>query len=350
MKSKTIYAGVGILVVVVVVSAVMLGFPLRDDGKTDNGNQDKGELAMFGDIGDFIQDEVDDPAHDPAIIKDQNTYYVFSTGKLQNQEDPGGIYIRKSEGTLEGEWEAIGEIPAPDWIKEYGPNHLWAPQVVKREDEYYLYYATSSFGSNNSAIGAASSKTPGDPESWIDHGPVFTSQQGSEDYNAIDPHVFEADDSWWIAFGSHFSGIKLQKMASQTEVEGEIYTLANRPGVAHNPIEAPTIIEKGNYFYLFTSWDQCCNGTDSTYKIAVGRSESVTGPYVDKDGVPLEEGGGTVILSTKGDQIGPGGQDILQEGDIDYLIYHYYDGDADGVIRMQIRSLDWQEEWPKQIN
>jgi len=335
------------MLIVVVALVAFSTFQQKSPEESAINNRSGEKLDMLGDTGDYIPGEIDDPVHDPAIIKDDNTYYVFSTGKLRDQSDPGGIYVRKSEGTLEGPWESLGEIQAPDWVEDYGPEHLWAPQVAKNGSKFYLYYATSSFGSNNSAIGVASSSTPADLNSWEDHGPVVTSQQGLEDYNAIDPHVFESDGSWWMVFGSHFSGIKIQQMDSMTKTVGEIYTLANRPGVEHNPIEAPTIFQKGEYYYLVTSWDRCCAGTDSTYKIAIGRSESVKGPYVDKNDVPLNEGGGTVILDTEGYQIGPGGQDIIQESGHEYLIYHYYDGDADGVIRMQIRKMNWENQWPE---
>jgi arabinan endo-1,5-alpha-L-arabinosidase len=338
--------------IAIVVTGVLLfnGASFADRNASEQQNKQvnppTGKLDMIGDIGDYIPGEVDDPVHDPALLRTDDAYYVFSTGILRNVNDPGGIYVRKSEGTLEGPWEAIGEIPVPDWITGYNSEHLWAPQVIEYDNTYYLYYAVSSFGSNRSAIGVLSSQTPHDLNSWVDHGPIVTSEPGVTDYNAIDPHVFEADGSLWIVYGSHFSGIKLQEMNNPTAVSGEVVTLQNRPSVQHNPVEAPTIIEKEGYYYLFTSWDQCCAGTDSTYKIAVGRSESVTGPYVDQQGQPLTNGGGTVILESEGNQIGPGGQDILQVYGHDYLIHHYYDGDADGVIRMQIRTLNWEDHWP----
>lgn len=302
---------------------------------------------MTGDTGEFIPGVIDDPVHDPAIVKDPTTqtYYVFSTGILRNPQNPGGIFVRRSTGTLAGPWESMGEIAVPEWTRQYNHNHLWAPQVVRQGDSYYLYYAASSFGRNTSAIGVATTRTPGDLDSWVDHGPVVTSQEGVHDYNAIDPHVFKAEDRWWIAFGSHWTGIRLQELASMTEATGPVLWLADRR-VPPNAIEAPTIFKRGEYYYLLTSWDRCCAGTNSTYKVAVGRSESVTGPYVDRDGVPLLEGGGTVILESHGNQIGPGGQDVHFEFGRYYLVHHYYDGAANGVIRMQIRSLEWEDDWP----
>lgn len=321
--------------------------PAADGPAADRapGPPPSGMLDMTGDIGDFIPGVVDDPVHDPAIVKDRTTYYVFSTGILRDAQDPGGIYVRRSTGTLAGPWESMGEIPVPEWTLEYGHSHLWAPNVVRHGGTYYLYYAASSFGKNTSAIGVASTRTPGDPDSWVDHGPVVTSEQGVHDYNAIDPHVFKAEGTWWIAFGSHWTGVKLQELVSFTDTTGPVYDIADR-GVPPNAVEAPTIFKRGPYYYLLTSWDRCCAGTDSTYKVAVGRSESVTGPYVDRDGVALLAGGGTVILESHGDQIGPGGQDIHVEFGRHYLLHHYYDGSADGVVRMQIREMTWDDGWP----
>jgi arabinan endo-1,5-alpha-L-arabinosidase len=304
-----------------------------------------GKLDMTGDIGDFVPGEIDDPVHDPAIISDRGTYYVFSTGILRNPDDPGGIFVRKSEGTLAGPWESMAEIPVPEWTRAYGHNHLWAPDVVKRGRTFHLYYAASSFGRNTSAIGVATTRTPGDVESWVDHGPVVTSEAGVHDHNAIDPYVFRDQGSWWIAFGSYWSGVKLQRLASMTEPVGPVIALADR-GFPPNAIESPTIFRRGEYYYLMVSWDRCCAGLDSTYKLAVGRSHSLTGPYLDADGVPLLDGGGTVILAGDGNQVGTGGQDVYREFGRHYVIHHYYDGDAGGVIRMQIRGVEWEDGWP----
>lgn len=299
-----------------------------------------GVLAMSGDVG-----SPDDPTHDPAVVALDGAYYVFSTGQLRSAQDPGGIWVRRSTETLEGPWESLGELPVPDWTAEYGPAHLWAPQVIERDGVLYLYYAASSFGRNDSAIGLLTSETPGELDSWADEGPVLTSQAGDR-FNAIDPHIVEADGRWWIAYGSHWDGIFLHELEDLRQPVGEPIHLASRPGVQHNPIEAPTIIEHDELYYLFTSWDRCCAGVLSTYRVAVGRADDITGPYVDRDGEPLLDGGGTIVLDQDGDQLGPGGQDVVQVGDTHYLAHHYYDGATGGTIRMQIRSIAWDDGWP----
>ena len=333
------------MVLLIVLVTGSLGFTSAGGGHHGAGRPPEGKLEMSGDIGDFIPGVIDDPVHDPTLFEHRGTYYVFSTGIL-NPDDPGGIFARRSRRSLAGPWESLGEVPLPEWTRDYNVNHLWAPHVVQRGPWFYLYYSASSFGVNRSAIGVARTRTPGDLDSWEDLGPVLTSD-ASVDYNAIDPMVIEDRGRWWIAFGSFWDGIKLQRLASMTEPVGEIHSLARRaPDVEFNPIENAQIFRKGKYYYLLTSWDFCCRGTDSTYKVAVGRARSLTGPYVDRDGVPLTEGGGTVILSSRGNQIGTGAADVLWEFGRYYMVHHYYDGDANGVIRMQIREVEWKNGWP----
>ena len=137
---------------------------------TAKGPPPSGCLDLTGDTGSTTP--VDYPVHDPAIFKDpsEQTYYVASTGVLQTPDDPGGIFLRRSVGSLEGPWEALGALPVPSGRSRYGHNHLWGPDVVRVGDTFWLYYGVSQLGTQNSAIGVMSTTTPGDLDSWQDHG------------------------------------------------------------------------------------------------------------------------------------------------------------------------------------
>lgn len=274
---------------------------------------------------------------------------MFSTGCLQHEDDPGGILIHRSKGGLAGPWETVGAIPVPGWARsQYRPRHLWAPNVVRDGDTYHLYYAVSEFGRNHSAIGLATSTTPGDTSSWQDHGPILTSTDTPDfDYNAIDPMVLQDGEKWWITWGSFWSGLKLQQLRELRYPTGPVVSLASRPGVPHNPVEAPAITRRGQYYYLFMSWDLCCRAEQSTYKIAVGRSTHITGPYVDRDGTRLDQGGGTVLLTGRGHLHAAGGQDVYHENGEYYLIYHSYDALQNFKPVMCIEQLTWRDEWPE---
>jgi arabinan endo-1,5-alpha-L-arabinosidase len=290
--------------------------------------------------------------HDPSIIKDGDTYYLFCTH--------GGIYIRKSANLLD--WErpfppsAFPPTNAPKWTQEMVPgsnNDIWAPDISYYNDKFHLYYAVSTFGSNRSVIGLATNITLHselDDYEWVDEGLVIESVP-SDNYNCIDPNlIIDADGVPWLAFGSFWSGIKMRRLDYETgklSAEDEtLYSLARRT-VNHGAVEAPFIIRKGAFYYLFVSFDFCCRGADSTYHVRVGRSEAVTGPYIDHDGVDMLEGGGTQVTFPTQRWRGPGHNAILQEGDTDYIAHHAYDADNMGVETLRIAPLVWDEDgWP----
>jgi arabinan endo-1,5-alpha-L-arabinosidase len=330
------------ILVLATAALAACGKPQPADPPTDASLH--GKLAMTGDVGDYQEGVVDDPVHDPTLFKDGTTFYVFSTGR-RNPNDPGGIFAHRSTGSLAGPWESLGAIPLPKWTRQYDVAHLWAPHVVESAGTFYLYYAASSFGTNRSAIGLATTTTPGDLDSWVDHGPILTSKEG-DDYNAIDPQVFNAGSQWYILFGSFWTGIKLQRLTGMRTPVGPRISLASNTADPANPIENGQIFQHGNYWYLAASWGFCCRGVDSTYSVVVGRSESPTGQFVDADGVPMTDGGGTSLLDRRGDQIGPGGLDVLDQDGRLYAVHHYYDGASGGTIRMQIREVEWRDDWP----
>lgn len=292
--------------------------------------------------------------HDPSIIKAGDKYYIFCTH--------GGIYIRKSADLLD--WEkpfpksVFPPTHAPDWTQEMIPasnNDIWAPDISYFNDKFHLYYSVSTFGSNRSLIGLATNVTldsESDEYAWVDEGLVIDSLT-ADNYNCIDPNlILDADGVPWLAFGSFWSGIKMRRLDYATgklSTEDEtLYPLAHRTP-NYGAVEAPFIIRKGDFYYLFASFDFCCRGVDSTYHVQVGRSESVTGPYVDQDGVAMMDGGGTQITFPTKRWRGPGHNSILQEGDTDYLVCHAYDAENMGMETLRIAPLAWEAGWPSLV-
>ena len=155
---------------------------------------------------------------------------------------------------------------------------------------------------------------PPHPErGWTDRGLVLASKPG-DNFNAIDPSRLDtADGRAWLAFGSFWDGIKMRELdpaSGQLKASNPtLYSLASRGGGA---IEAASLLQHGKYFYLFVSFDRCCAGVDSTYRILVGRAGSVTGPYLDREGVPMLQGGGSELQATQGRFVGPGGQEAYR--------------------------------------
>lgn len=284
--------------------------------------------------------------HDPTVIEQDDRYYVFGTGF--------GIPIWQSDDLYH--WRRNGRVfdDLADWARKLVPKARdhWAPDISWFAGEYHLYYAVSEFGTQRSVIGLATNKTL-DPTSldyeWIDRGLVLKTTPDDDDYNAIDANaVFDQQGQLWLAVGSYWSGIKLVRLDPVTGklLEGaKMHSLAERP--VEQAVEAPCIIHHGEYYYLFASFDQCCRGVNSTYNLRVGRSQKITGPYVDDQDKPMLEGGGRVVLSRNGSCIGPGHNSVLHQGDRDWLVHHYYDGENRGLRRLQIRPIAWsQDGWP----
>jgi arabinan endo-1,5-alpha-L-arabinosidase len=130
---------------------------------------------------------------------------------------------------------------------------------------------------------------------------------------------------------------------SGERADKELHALAARPD-ARGALEAPFIVRRCGFYYLFASFDACCRGADSTYKIAVGRSASITGPYVDKEGTPMMSGGGTIVVEGGSRWRGPGHNAVLFSGDRAYNVYHAYDAESNGAPTLRISELVWDSE------
>lgn len=292
-------------------------------------------------------DEGDNHVHDPSMIKQGHTYYLFGTG--------GGLQIRKSTDLITWRWVGTVFDTIPSWISNaVGPvEDLWAPDISYWHGLYHLYYAGSQFGMNTSVIGLATNATL-DPSSpryhWVDHGLVLESTS-ADNWNAIDPNLaFDAHGNPWLDFGSFWSGIKLRRIDPATgklaKQDQTLYALASRPNPP-DAIEAPFIIYRKPYYYLFVSFDFCCRGARSNYNIRAGRARQITGPYSDRSGMPMSDGGGSLILASHGRYRGPGGESVVRDGNRFLLVHHYYDADDNGVSKVQINPLIWSADgWP----
>jgi arabinan endo-1,5-alpha-L-arabinosidase len=321
--------------------------------------------------------------HDPVMAKEGNTYYAFGTG------------ISVASSTDMKTWTPQPPVfaTAPAWaatIAEGGGRRQWAPDIYRHNNRWYLYYSISAFGRNTSAIGVASTPTlnPNAPGfGWTDHGMVVQSVPGRDMWNAIDPQVtHDAQGRPWLLFGSFWGGLKITRLKdSLTALSDpqEWHTIAARErywrlderdaGDAANPqlkydslyppnvmattrnmmngsIEAPFVFRKGDWYYLFVSWDRCCRGVESTYKVVVGRSKEITGPYLDKEGQRMDHGGGSAVVGDyfTSARFAAGGHNSVYTLDgKDFFVMHAYDRNDQGRSKLVIREIEWDAGgWP----
>ena len=301
------------------------------------------------------------PVHDPVIAREGDRYYVFSTGLGKG---PGRLIASRSSPDL-ARWAASEPVfeQIPAWAQRTipGATNLWAPDIAFVNGRWRLYYSVSTFGSNRSAIGLATSPTL-DPEApnygWRDEGMVLMST-GTDDFNAIDPaFIQDRDGRHWLALGSFWSGLKLFALDPRTgkpaDPKARPHAIVRRPAPAGAPaaVEAPFIIDHGGWYWLLASYDYCCKGVNSTYYTVVGRSKSITGPYRGRDGSSMLEGGGTIFLRAdlpeKQRFRGPGHPGAFRDRDGTWhVVYHAYDRENKGAPTLRIAPIRWDAEgWP----
>jgi arabinan endo-1,5-alpha-L-arabinosidase len=285
--------------------------------------------------------------HDPStIVQCDGEFYEYYTGA-----NVPSIHS-KDMVTWERGPTVIPHPPA--WVKQDVPGNggggFWAPDVIKVGDKYMLFFSASTFGKNISTIGVVTSPTlnPKDPAYKWSEGERVVRSVEKDDFNCIDPAAFldKKDGRMWLSFGSFWSGIKLIELDPKTGLRiapnSPMYSLSH-----WDAVEASYVYQHGDYYYLFVSMGMCCRGVNSTYHTRVGRATQVTGPYVDKEGKEMMQGGGTTVADTEGVFIGPGHAGIIEVDGKYWFSDHFYDGTARGASKLSIRPLTWSDDgWP----
>ena len=283
--------------------------------------------------------------HDPStVIVCDGNYYVYGTGRgVSTLTSSNGFDWQRGQGVFDR---------VPDSVRNYCPKNdgasVWAPDVIKLNGEYYLYYSISSWGQYVSAVGLMTSPSldPSSPNyKWTDRGMVVHSSEG-ENLNAIDPGVFSAPDgTLWICYGSYHGNIELVELDPKTGLR----IAKNSPvTIIASHSEASDLIYHDGYYYLLVNHGSCCQGKNSTYNIRVGRAKNVTGPYLDRHGEDMVQNGGTLFLAAAGSQIGPGHFGRLMDNGVEKFSCHYEaDLEKGGRSVLDIRPLRWTADgWP----
>jgi arabinan endo-1,5-alpha-L-arabinosidase len=284
-------------------------------------------LTLSGNLG----------AHDPAAYVLGSTIYLAATG-----------LIGKTSTNLTTWTATASPLPLPAWAATAtGATNLWAPDISFFGGVYHLYYAASTFGSNKSCIGQAT-RAALDSGSWADQGMVLCSNMGETDnWNAIDPNVVVDDDGTpWLEFGSFWSGLKMVKLTSTgARADTTLYSLANGAN-SRGSLEGGWVFKRCGYYYLFSSWGSCCS-SPYDYNIRVGRSTTVTGPYVDMAGTSLMSGGGTLLVTGNSSWVAPGHNAVITYNNKTYNLYHALQGSSSGPATLRIAEIAWDANgWP----
>jgi arabinan endo-1,5-alpha-L-arabinosidase len=298
--------------------------------------------------------------HDPDMIQDgTGTFWLYGTHNTLASSPDMNTFSAVGAGDISPDfsWWAGENATGTN-----GRTDIWAPDVTYVNGTYYQYYAVpiydppSVVDANQSAavIALATSSSPNGP--WTDAGKVISSCGTAPDctttFNAIDPASYiDTAGNWWLTFGSWHDGIHVLQLDPSTGLRlasnTTLFSIAQRSAGEEGSFIFPYTAGGTHYFYYFASINVCCQGVNSTYRIIVGRSTSPTGPFYDRGGLDLMNGGGTILLSTHGTIYGPGGQSVLLVGSQPVLVYHYYDGTNGGTPTLGLNDLAFDSGgWP----
>lgn len=294
-------------------------------------------------------------SHDPTVIEFGGRFFCFCTSG-----NSFGV-MRSSDDMTH--WKVEGPIlpETPTWLTErYRHRSLWAPDILVLGKKLRMYYCASNWGTNQSVIGLAENDNfnPKKPlEGWHDIGLVMESVPNQDPFNAIDPEtIIDESGRHWMFFGSYFGGIYMVELDPTTgKLKNTSYQLvAKNTGERGNPLEGAAVCRRNGYYYLFVSYGLAGQGVRSTYRIMVGRSKEVTGPFLGLTGTPMTEGGHTEVLKSSPPMFSPGHCDVTQDSNGRWLMpYHFYDGrfhwhgDVWGRPALQIRELLMSDDgWP----
>eukprot|EP00037_Helgoeca_nana_P020901 m.209075 g.209075 ORF g.209075 m.209075 type:complete len:403 (+) comp25442_c0_seq3:1-1209(+) len=317
--------------------------------------------------------------YDPSgiVLGDDGTPLIFSTSHSIN----GAINVHAASGSdlrcSSWRWAgfAFPLTQLPSWVHAKVPaaQGVWAPDLHWTNGTWHLYFALSSFGSQRSCVGHATTpRLTAESAVWTQHPPVLCSGQpdeaatGASLINAIDPHVFVDETGQpCMSVGSFFGGIAVVALdANLGATVGSLTPVAQRADPTSDPsIEASWIHYDQGWYWLYLNWGYCCRGVASTYNIRVGRSKAVTGPYLDKNSTALLDGGGTLLQATDGAVIGPGQVGLFVQvlpvtgsstnTDTDtppttrtVVSEHYYNGANAGVPTLNLLTLNYVDGWP----
>ena len=286
---------------------------------------------------------------DPTVIRTDEGFYLYAT---QTNSYWIPIYFSKDLVNWEFKRSAFRKATRPTEDVLPGGGAFWAPEIRYINGKYVLYFSWAKWGDGSKSYTAvATSDSPvGD---FLNAKPLLiTDDFGS---NCIDQFYYEEDGKKYMFVGS-FNGIYVTELTDDglSVKRGADGKPVLKKQVCGRAFEGTNIYKKGKYYYLFASINNCCpnNGMDSKYKVVVGRSENLLGPYVDRKGKDMLDNSWELVLEGDGETFfGPGHNSIIIPDDAgtDWMIYHSYvkeNGTVGGRLGMLDRIVWSADGWP----
>lgn len=291
---------------------------------------------------------------DPALLRaPDGSFYAYAT---QSRRAGAWVNIQVAHSRDLVHWKHLGDaLPAkPGWSSK--TQDFWAPHVVRDGRRYVMYFSAKPDTSDERhglCLAVATAASPAGPFTDIGH-PL----QCGEGFVNIDPMAFDdpATGKRLLYWGSGFRPIKVQELSQDrtsfargTSTKDLVWPNA-RKGAFPVLVEGAWVIQRGGFYYLFYSGDNCC-GPKANYAVMVARSRSAIGPFERSNG--KRHG---IVLEKRGFWIAPGHNSVIADkAGQTWLVYHAVDvrrsreaaTDERNTRRvMLIDRIRWRKGWP----
>ncbi|MDR2120698.1 MAG: family 43 glycosylhydrolase [Tannerella sp.] len=283
---------------------------------------------------------------DPTVIRaEDGSFYLYCTEDIRNMP------IYRSVDLVR--WERAGTVFSAETRPDFEPKGgLWAPDINRIGGRYVLYYSMSVWGCNGTCgIGVAVADAPQGP--FEDRGALFRSNTiGVE--NSIDQFYFEDGGKKYLFWGSFCGiygveleddGLSLKAGTEKRRIAGRLTDTFDSHGT-----EGTYIHKRDGYYYCFGSTGTCCEGAKSTYRVVVGRSANLFGPYLDREGRSMFDNHYETVLQGNAAFAGPGhnAEIVTDDAGNDWMLYHAYLRDKPELRRtLCLDKIVWKDGWPE---
>ncbi|HEV3471428.1 MAG TPA: family 43 glycosylhydrolase [Pyrinomonadaceae bacterium] len=311
---------------------------------------------------------------DPTVIRaSDGWYYAYAT------QGPVGGGVHNFQAARSRDlvrWERLPDVlpVKPSWASE--TQLFWAPDVHQRGRTFYMYFSAGlnpapaeKFKRESGAaeskegvfcLGVATSPEPAGP--FTDSGRPL--KCGLSFVN-IDPMAFDDPKTGrkLLYWGSGFQPIRVQELSDdrlsfKPGSQAVELVKADKSVPFQTLIEGAWVVERGGWYYLFYSGENCCHGPlqEIKYAAMVARSRTATGPFqtlAEATGAP-----DSAILRRSDEWVAPGHNSVFTDDrGQDWIAYHaisvkrpYLDAEIGGdrAVRrpMLIDRLVWRGGWP----
>ncbi len=259
-----------------------------------------------------LEDWYADP--EGVILEDQ--YWIFPTYSARYEKQ---VFLDAFSSTDLVKWTKHARIIDTSSIK-WAYMAMWAPSIVKKDNNYYLFFSANDIQSkarngtaddSNGGIGVAVAAHPGGPYKDYLGKPLIN--QFYNDAQPIDQFVFQdTDGQYYILYGG-WGRCNLGKLNDRfTALEPFENGSLVKEITPKDYVEGPTMFIRNGKYYLMWSEGGWTNGT---YKVAYGVSSSVFGPFERKS---------TILEADEKIATGAGHHSVIHIPNTDewYIVYH----------------------------